>query len=140
MLSQNRARIPRTLPDYRGLAGLARAYQGGDQGLNSNSYCRVKQMTEIIQIDDKTTLDLSGARYTKKQRVFMIEYLKCLTGAEAARRAGYSRKCAHQQAYENLRIPKIRQAIDKAIDGQNKAYEQELLSRHRSSRELLKIW
>ncbi len=79
-------------------------------------------MADIVQIDDKTVLDLSGARYTKKQRVFMIEYLKCLTGAKAARRAGYSRRCAHQQAYENLRKPKIRQAIDKAIDSRYKAY------------------
>ena len=73
-------------------------------------------MAEIVQIDDKTTLDLSGARYTKKQRVFMIEYLKRLNGTDAARRAGYSRRCAHQQAYENLRKPKIRQAIDKGLD------------------------
>ena len=61
------------------------------------------EMAETVQVDYKTTLDLSGARYTKKQRMFMIEYLKCLTGAKAARRAGYSRRCAHQQAYENLR-------------------------------------
>ena len=74
------------------------------------------EIAEIVQIDDKTTLDLSGARYTKKQRVFIIEYLKCLNGAKAARRAGYSRKCAHQQAYENLRKPKIRQAINKGLD------------------------
>ena len=90
------------------------------------------EMAEIVQIDDKTTLDLSGARYTKKQRVFMIEYLKCWNGAKAARRAGYSRRCAHQQAYENLRKPKIRRAIDKAIDGRNNAYERE-----RSLRNLL---
>ena len=75
---------------------------------------------DIIQIDDKTTLDLSGARYTKKQRVFMIEYLKRLNGTDAARRAGYSRRCAHQQAYENLRKPKIRQAINKAIDSRTR--------------------
>ncbi len=80
-------------------------------------------MAETVQIDDKTTLDLSGARYTKKQRVFMIEYLKYWNGAKAARRAGYSRRCAHQQAYENLRKPKIRRAIDKAIDGRNNAYQ-----------------
>ncbi|MCH8846291.1 MAG: terminase small subunit [Proteobacteria bacterium] len=77
-------------------------------------------MAEIIQIDYKMALDLSGARYTKKQRVFMIEYLKCLNGSEAARRAGYSVKCAHQQAYENLGKSKIRQAIDKAINGRSR--------------------
>ena len=70
---------------------------------------------DIIQVDDKTTLDLSEARYTKKQRAFMIEYLKCLNGSEAARRAGYSRRCAHQQAYENLKKPKIRQASSRGI-------------------------
>lgn len=78
------------------------------------------EIAEIVQVDYKTTLDLSGARYTKKQRVFMIEYLKRLNGTDAARRAGYSRRCAHQQAYENLRKPKIRQAIDKAIDSRTR--------------------
>ncbi len=92
-------------------------------------------MAEIVQIDDKTTLDLSGARYTKKQRVFMIEYLKRLNGTDAARRAGYSRRCAHQQAYENLRKPKIRQAIDKAIDGRNNAYQAEHEAQLRAARE-----
>ena len=94
-------------------------------------------MAEIVQIDDKTTLDLSGARYTKKQRVFMIEYLKYLNGAYAARLAGYSRRCAHQQAYENLRKPKIRQAIDKAIDGRNIAYQAEFEARIRAGRQKL---
>ena len=78
------------------------------------------EMTDIVQIDDKTVLDLSGVRYTKKQRVFMIEYLKRFNGTDAARRAGYSHRCAHQQAYENLRKPKIRQAIDKAIDSRTR--------------------
>jgi ABC-type transport system substrate-binding protein len=77
-------------------------------------------MAEIVHIDYKTILDLSGARYTPKQQAFMIEYLKCLNGTKAARRAGYSRRCAHQQAYENLRKPKIRQAINKAIDGRSR--------------------
>ncbi len=94
-------------------------------------------MAEIIQIDDKTTLDLSGARYTKKQRVFMIEYLKRFNGTDAARRAGYSRRCAHHQAYENLRKPKIRQAIDKAIDGRNNAYQIEAEARSRAASEKL---
>jgi hypothetical protein len=73
-------------------------------------------MAEIVPIDYKTTSDLSGARYTDRQQLFMIEYLKCLNGTKAANRAGYSPKCAYQQAYENLRKSKIRQAIDKAID------------------------
>ena len=92
-------------------------------------------MAETVQIDNKTTLDLSGARYTKKQRVFMIEYLKYWNGAKAARRAGYSRRCAHQQAYENLKKPKIRQAIDKAIDGRNNAYQAEHEAQLRVARE-----
>ena len=97
------------------------------------------EMTEIIQIDDKTTLDLSSKRYTKKQRVFMIEYLRCLTGTKAARRAGYSHRCAHQQAYENLRKPKIRRAIDKAFAGRYNAYEMEHEARARATtKQLLK--
>ncbi len=92
-------------------------------------------MAEVVQVDYKTTLDLSGARYTKKQRVFMVEYLKYWNGAKAARRAGYSRRCAHQQAYENLRKPKISRAIDKAIDGRNNAYQIEAEARARATRQ-----
>jgi phage terminase small subunit len=65
----------------------------------------------------------------------MIEYLKILNGAKAARRAGYSRRCSHQQAYENLRKPKIRHAIDKAIDGRNNAYQAERKAQLRADRE-----
>ena len=90
-------------------------------------------MAEIVQVDDKTTLDLSGAKYTKKQRVFMIEYLKNWNGADAARQAGYSSRCAHQQAYENLRKPKIRQAIDKAIAERHRTMQANLSMRRESA-------
>jgi hypothetical protein len=58
---------------------------------------------------------LKGERLTTKQRRFIEEYVKVPNGAEAARRAGYSPRCVHQQAYENLRNPKIRKIIDRAL-------------------------
>ena len=47
--------------------------------------------------------------------------MKCLKGSEVARRAGYSIKCAHQQAYENLRKPKIKEIIDRGLAAQTRA-------------------
>lgn len=37
-----------------------------------------------------------------RQKAFVREYLKCRNGAEAARRAGYSKKTAHEQAAQLL--------------------------------------
>ena len=62
---------------------------------------------------------------TKKQKKFIEEYLKCLNGSEAARRAGYSVKCAHQQAYENMRKPEIRSVIDQALKARQQTREAE---------------
>src|SRR5262245_37073092 len=48
---------------------------------------------------------------TAKQTRFVAEYLVDLNATQAAIRAGYSRRSAEQQAYENLRKPEIAQAI-----------------------------
>lgn len=49
---------------------------------------------------------------TPKQHRFCIEYLKDRNGKEAAIRAGYSPNAAAQQAYELLKLPKVRLMID----------------------------
>jgi phage terminase small subunit len=46
-----------------------------------------------------------------RQRRFVAEYLGGASGAEAARRAGYSTRNARQQAYDLLTQPYIRTAI-----------------------------
>lgn len=53
---------------------------------------------------------------TRKQQVFVDEYLKCWNAAEAARRAGYSERSAYSQGWENLRKPEIKAEIDKRLD------------------------
>ena len=53
----------------------------------------------------------AGTALTAKQTRFVAEYLVDLNATQAAIRAGYSRKSAEQQAYENLRKPEIAQAI-----------------------------
>jgi len=58
---------------------------------------------------------------TKMQLRFIEEYLDCLNATEAARRAGYSPRTAHQVAYENMRKPHIRRVIQKAINARHKA-------------------
>lgn len=73
------------------------------------------------KIISKITAELEGKRLTTKQRRFIIEYVKVPKGAEAARRAGYSVKCAHQQAYENLRKPKLKKIVDRALRAWSRA-------------------
>jgi phage terminase small subunit len=55
------------------------------------------------------------AELTDKQQAFVMHYLVCLNGAEAARRAGYPAASARQVASENLSKPVIRAAIDAAL-------------------------
>ena len=48
---------------------------------------------------------------TDRQERFVVEYLACANGAEAARRAGYSEHTAKQMGYENLTKPYLKEAI-----------------------------
>lgn len=52
---------------------------------------------------------------TKKQKLFVEEYLIDLNAAQAAIRAGYSPDTAKEIGCENLTKPNIRNAIDKAL-------------------------
>lgn len=72
-------------------------------------YEPIPMPTEIAQM-------LIDAKLTKRQRRFVLAYLRYLNGSKAARIAGYSVKCAHQQAYENQRKPKIRRIIERAFE------------------------
>ena len=51
-------------------------------------------------------------KLTDRQERFVIEYLACANGAEAARAAGYSENSARQMANENLTKPYIVSAIE----------------------------
>lgn len=53
---------------------------------------------------------------TARQERFIVEYLECQNGAEAARRAGYSEHTARQMANENLSKPYIKDAIQRKRD------------------------
>ncbi|PHS59306.1 MAG: terminase small subunit [Alteromonas sp.] len=59
-------------------------------------------------------------KLTKKQELFVSEYLVDLNATQAAIRAGYSKKTACETGNENLRKPNIQDAISKA---QNKRLE-----------------
>ena len=48
---------------------------------------------------------------TPKQKAFADEYIRCTNASEAARKAGYSVKCAGSIGEENLRKPEIAQYI-----------------------------
>ena len=55
-------------------------------------------------------------RLTRKQRVFVAEYLKCWNASKAARDSGYSEKTAYAIGSELLRKPEIKAAIDAAVE------------------------
>lgn len=48
---------------------------------------------------------------TPKQKAFADEYIRSTNASEAARKAGYSKKCAGSIGEENLRKPEIAQYI-----------------------------
>ena len=51
-----------------------------------------------------------------KQKIFVEEYVKCWNAAEAARRAGYSKKIDKQYGYTLLNKPYIKEAVQQRID------------------------
>lgn len=55
---------------------------------------------------------MSKKKLTKKQRIFVEEYIRCWNGAASARAAGYSAKTAREMAYDLLTIPHIKDAIE----------------------------
>lgn len=67
---------------------------------------------EIAEMIKDPTLTL----LTLLQRRFVLAYLRHLNGSKAARIASCGVKCAHQQAYENMRKTKIGRIIDKGIE------------------------
>lgn len=54
-------------------------------------------------------------KLTKKQEMFVEEYIIDLNATQAAIRAGYSKKTARQTGTENLSKPSIREAIDERL-------------------------
>ena len=66
--------------------------------------------------DDVEPVEAPERRLTARQERFIVEYLECQNGAEAARRAGYSEHTARQMANENLSKPYIAEAIQRKRD------------------------
>lgn len=60
------------------------------------------------------------ARLTKKQQLFVEEYLIDLNATQAAIRAGYSTQTARQMGDENLSKPDIKNSIEKALAERSK--------------------
>lgn len=59
--------------------------------------------------------DKEARKLTKKNEVFIEEYLKCWSGAEAARRAGYSEQSIYAIAHKLLRKAEISAAIQQRL-------------------------
>lgn len=54
--------------------------------------------------------------FTKRQRVFIEEYLQTWNATDAARKAGYSPRTAYSIGQENLKKPEIAAEIERRID------------------------
>lgn len=63
-------------------------------------------------------------KLTSKQKNFCDEYIICQNATEAAIKAGYSKKTAGTQGYENMQKPHIRAYIDERM----KEHESELIA------------
>ena len=63
-------------------------------------------------------------KLTSKQKNFCDEYIICQNATEAAIRAGYSKKTAGTQGYENMQKPHIRAYIEERM----KEHESELVA------------
>lgn len=57
---------------------------------------------------------MAEKKLTPKQRRFILEYLLDGNATQAAVRAGYSARTAHQQGYEQLQRPEVKSAIEAA--------------------------
>lgn len=66
-------------------------------------------------------MPFDASKLTVKQSLFIKEYLIYFDGTKAAIRAGYAKSSAHVQASALLKIPKIKDAIDKEVNKTLKA-------------------
>lgn len=64
--------------------------------------------------------EMQPKQLSAKQAAFVQEYPVDLNGKRAAIRAGYSAKTAAEKAYQLLRDPKVRAAIDAALEERRK--------------------
>jgi len=70
-----------------------------------------KAAPKVREMQEKMTEEKQEKRLTRKQQVFVDEYLKCFNGAEAARRAGYSEKTARITASNLIADANINELI-----------------------------
>ena len=71
---------------------------------------------------------------TPKQELFVQEYLVDMNATQAAIRAGYSKRSADQQGYENLRkheiAQKIQQEYEQKLSAVSARADAEIMDRH----------
>ena len=96
-----------------------KSYMGTKHGTNTVLGCTVVQILYRTHSFYKTLPQCYTCNYgrenamTNKMKMFCLEYMKDFNGAEAARRAGYSKKTARTVASENLTKPDIKAEIEK---------------------------
>jgi hypothetical protein len=71
-------------------------------------------MSRYASVEDMAKI--MGKSVTDQQQRFIDAYIECLNGAEAARRAGYSKKSAGDLGGQLLRNPRIRGVVAKRLE------------------------
>lgn len=72
---------------------------------------------------------------TKKQRLFIENYLTCFNATKAARDAGYSEKTAHSQGHRLLRHAEVAEAIRQRLENAHMTAEEALALAAEKARE-----
>lgn len=83
---------------------------------------------------------MSEKPLTKKQRVFVDEYLRSWNAAASARAAGYSERTADVIGYENLRKPQIAAEIERRLAELKMSADEALLRTADIARGDLSAW
>lgn len=72
------------------------------------------------------TVETEPKKLTRRQQVFVSEYIKCWNASEAARKAGYSERSAYSRGYELVRNREVKAAIEARLDEVHMSAEEAL--------------
>ena len=76
----------------------------------------------VAPANDETAAPAKNYNLSEKQQAFVSEYVKDFNGTKAATRAGYSENSAHVTASVLLSEPKVRAAVNDALNERKRLY------------------
>jgi phage terminase small subunit len=91
------------------------AWLASEHGVNVTARAVQRFLKGRAEVSKKVAVSETKG-LTGRQVRFIEEYLQCLNATQAARKAGYSERSAAAQGAELLKNPKVRAALDRAIE------------------------